>query len=460
MTKQLLFPALLFLSFVPCLGQQDKHYELSLSECEQLALQNNLSIKSAQLGLEVAKAKKTQASHAKILPKFDLRNVWGPIPRARGIVDPETGFVTSPDTATSIPGDLRYFTQLDVDLLQPIFTFGKLSHAVEAAHFGVEADRANLEKSQEEVRLQVRQLYWALVLANELLAVVEEGRNEINKAENKVEEKLDEGSDEVTQNDLFKVQIYKYEVEKRHREALDKIELTKSALRTALGLTDDAELEISTEYLDPLEINLDSLSVYIDIALQNRPDLKQLRAGVNARQALIGVSKSDYYPQFFLGGQLKYNFAKERFDPNNPFLYNPTNYFRPGVVIGANMNLNFWQTRDKVRIAQAEYLKLTRQQQEALNGVKLEVQKIYLGLKQSETNMSESSKALRASENWLRSESMSYDLGVGEVKNLIDAYQANSAMQAEHFENIFNYNVNIARLSKAIGRDLYPNAKE
>lgn len=460
MIKRLLFPALFFLSVFHCLAQEGKQYGLSLPECEKLALQNNLSIKSAQLGLEVAKAKKSQASHAKILPKFDLRNIWGPIPRARGIVNPETGFVTSPDTATSIPKDLRYFTDLDIELLQPIFTFGKLSSAVEAADFGVQADQANLEKSHEEVRLQVRQLYWALVLANELLNVVKDAQEEISKAENKIEEKLDEGSEEVTQNDLFKVQIYRYDIDKRYREALSKIDLTKSALNATLGLPTDSDLAIATEYLEPIETNLDTLTVYVDIALQDRPELTQLRAGVNARQALVGVSKSDYFPQFFLGGQLKYNFAKDRYDPNNPFLYNPTNYFRPGVVIGANMNLNFWQTRDKVRIAQAEYLKLKQQQQEAINGVKLDVQKIYLELKQSETNMDKSSKALKASENWLRSESMSYDLGVGDVKELIDAYKANGAMKAEHFQNIFDYNVNIAKLSKAIGRDLYPSTKE
>ncbi|MFQ5751672.1 MAG: TolC family protein, partial [bacterium] len=361
MVKQNILLIFLIIYYFPpnLFGQENNNrLRLNLAECEKLAFKNNLSIQSAQLSLKTSEAKLTQASHAKILPKFELKNVWGPIPKAGGIVDPETGFVTSPDTNTSIPKDLRYFTQLDVDLIQPLFTFGKLSGLTDAASFGVLADQANIQGKRESVRFQVRQLYWAMVLGKELLRVLQDNDTELKKAENKVEEKLDEGSDEVSQIDLFKLQLFRYEINKRLREVHDKIELTKSALKSTLGLNEDIDFAIETEYLDPLTVRLDSLQVYYDLAIQNRPELTRFRAGLNARRALIRVTKSDYYPQFFFGGQLKYNFAKDRFDPKNPFLNNPTNYFRPGFVLGVNMNLNWMQTRDKVRLAQAEYLEL------------------------------------------------------------------------------------------------------
>lgn len=462
MLKRTFFIVLILMNFrlQTILSQDNNPIILSLSDCEQLALKNNLSIKSAELSLKASQAKFTQASHAKILPKFEVKNIWGPIPKAGGEIDPVTGFVVSPDTATSIPRDLRYFTQVDLDLVQPIFTFGKLSSLTNAAHFGVLADEAKLEGEQENVRFQVRQLYWALVLGKELLAVVEDADKELKKAENKIQEKLDEGSEEVTQTDLFKLQIFRYDVNKRYREILSKIEITKSALRTTLGLNEDVDYEIETEYLDPIIVTLDSLPVYTDVALRKRTELAQLRAGINARRALIGVSKSEYFPQFFFGGQIKYNFAKDRFDPKNPFLYNPTNYFRPGFVVGMNLNLNFMQTRDKVRIAEAEYVQLAQKEKLVLDGIELEVKKAYFALKQAEKNIRDSRKALKASDNWLRSVTMTWDIGVGEVKDLIDAFKANGAMQAEHFQNIFTFNVALAKLSKAIGNDLYAYQKE
>ncbi|MCH7753623.1 TolC family protein [candidate division KSB1 bacterium] len=439
------------------IGQESEKLALSLKECEELAFKNNQKIQDAQLSLKVSEAKRIQASHAKILPKFQVRNIWGPSPIAEGELDPTGGYVISEDVTTSIPEDLRYFTQVDLDLIQPIYTFGKLSWLSIAAEFGVEAGQAGLEKSKEDVRLEVRRLYWALLLGKELLAVIEDTRKEMNQAESKIQELLDEGAEEVSQIDLFKLQIAQYEVNKRNRETLDKIELTKSALRITLGLSENTDYDIETEYLDPLETDLDSLSVYTATALQNRPELAQLRAGVGARRALVGISKSDYYPQFFLGGQIKYNFAKDRFDPKGHFIYNPTNFFRPGIVVGLNWNLNFVQTRDRIRLAQAEYTKLSQKEEPLISGIKLEVKKAYLEVTQAGTNFRESRKALRASDNWLRSESMAWDIGVGEVKDLIDAFKANGSMQAAHLENIFKYNVALAKLSKASGNDLYPN---
>ncbi len=429
---------------------------LTLEQCEELALSGNPNIQDAELGIAVAEAREHQAATAKYLPRFELRNLWGPSQKAEGIVDPVTGFVTSPDTSFA-GSDLRYFTQLDIDLVQPLFTFGRLSSLADAARFGVDAEEARLDAERNTVRFQVRQLYWSLVLGEELLALIRDADAELTKAETQVEEKLDAGSDEVTQDDLFKLQIFRYDVNKRLRDAEDKLALAAAALRAALGIADDVVIEPAVDFLDPLDIAVDSFDVYWQEAQRSRPELARLQAGVQASAALLRVERSNYYPQLFLGGQIKYNFAKDRFDPRNPFLYNPTNYFRPGLALGVNMNLNFWQTRASVRVAEANYQQVAQKVDQANEGLRLEVQKSYLALRQAQSNLEDSRRAARAGDNWLRSATMTFDIGVGEVKDLIDAFRANSAIQAEHLQNIFSFNVAAAELSKVIGRDIYPS---
>ncbi|MFQ5649015.1 MAG: TolC family protein [bacterium] len=434
---------------------QDNHgVVLSLQQCETLAFENNPLLEDARQSLRLAEVKMLQVMHSNILPRFELRNVWGPIPQQRGVYD-STGVLTSPDKPDEF-NELRYFTQVDLHLEQPLYTFGRYSKRSQEAHFSAQAARARVEKRKAETQLQVRQLYWGLVLGQELLPVIVKARDDMTKAENKLEEKLEAGSDEVSQTDLFKLQMFKYEINKRHREALYKLGLARSSLKAAIGLPQQDEFTLETEYLEPLQVELDSLSIYYDLALRNRPELAELRAKTNARYARIEVERSQRYPQFFAGAETKFNFAKDRFDPRNPFVNNSTNYFRPNPFVGVRQNLNFVRTLDKIRLAQIEYELAGQKDQALAKEILLQVKKAYAQVLQARTRLEQSRKALKASDNWLRSASMTFDIGVGETKNLIKASRANSAMQAEHFQNIFLLNTALAELSRVVGKDVYP----
>jgi outer membrane protein TolC len=417
-----------------------------------MALDNSPLLAEARLSLEHARVQHAQARHARFVPGLDVRNVWGPIPKRAAVYQGDV--LTSPDTSFSF-SNLRYFTDLELNIVQPLFTFGKLSGLSRAAHNAVLADEANLQKTEQEVQLKTRELYWGLVMGKELLVIVQKAREDVDKAETKVRDLLDEGSDEITQTDLYKLELFKYEVMKRQREAVVRYETAQSGLRVFLDLDDAVTLDLASEFIEPLDFRRDSLETYYNLALYHRPEVEQLRAGLNARRALLTVANSEFYPQFFVAGQIKYNYAKDVFDPNNPFVYNPTNFFRPGIVVGFRWNLNFVQVRDKSRLAYVEWKQLEQKESFLLDGIKVQVQTAYLQLNESETNLQDSGRALKASQNWLRSESMKWDIGTGEIKDLIDAYKANAAMESDHLQNIFKLNVAIAKLSQAVGRDLY-----
>lgn len=435
----------------PAPGQNDEAAKLSLVECENLAFRNNPLIRDALVDLRFSEAKLTQTRNKRILPTATARNVWGPAPRSRGIFN-DYGVLNSPDTSGI--GTLGFFTQIDVELEQPIYTFGKYAGLASAGFHTVRATEATVRQRENEVRLQVRQLYWGLVLGRELLAVIKDAQSEIRKAENNLQEKLDQGSEDVSQTDLFKLQLFKYEIAKRRRDAVDKLELARATLKLVVGLSETDHLEIETEFIDPVETELAGLDSYVDIALTDQPKLEKLRAEENAKSARIDVARSQYYPQLFVASDISFNYAQNRFDPSNPFRNSSTNFFRPILMAEARINLNYVQTRDKIRIAQAEY-ELAAQKERALaEEIGLEVEKAYLELMANAANMKESRKALRASNNWLRSAAMIFDLGVGEVSAFINAYKANAAMKAEHLQNIFEYNSAVAKMSHVIGHDL------
>ncbi len=437
-----------------CSAQTRDTVRLNLRQLEEQAMQRSPLLAQSRATLRVSEARRTQAGHAGVLPTFTLRQVAGVLPRLRA-EETATGVLFSPDTNTSL-SDMRPFTDVEVNFLQPLYTFGKIGGVKSAARAGVEADEAGVAATEAEVRAQVRGLYWGLKLGDELLRVIEDARRQVDSAQVTVETKLDEGSDDVTQTDLFKIQVFRYEVEKRQREALQKIALARRALGSAIGLEEGTPLALDDAVFAPIGFAVDSLETYFAMALRSRPELRQLDAGIRARSSLVGSASSDYYPQLFVGGQIRWNRAMDRADPRNPFVVNQTNFTRIGAVVGLNWNLNFWQTRDRARVAEFEQSVLEIRKPAAEAGIRLEVEKAWRDLRTAADNVRESADALKATDNWLRSEAQVFDLGVGEVKDFIDAFQANSTMRAEHAENIAAFNTALAALGKAIGRDLYP----
>ena len=50
-------------------------------------------------------------------------------------------------------------------MIQPLYTFGKLSNNREAAERGVAASRAKQAQTKNEIALRVKELYYALVMS-------------------------------------------------------------------------------------------------------------------------------------------------------------------------------------------------------------------------------------------------------------------------------------------------------
>jgi outer membrane protein TolC len=437
------------------LAQEPEVRVLTLADVEELVAANNPLVRGARAEVDVAEARRAQAGHARFLPTFSLTNVWGLLPRVRGEFTSD-GVLVSPDTSTGL-SDLRPFTQVDLEIIQPLWTFGRLAGINDAAAAEVLAATANVAAQTDIATRQARELYWGVVLGGESVRLVEDVIANARRADSVLQAKFDEGSEDVTQNDVFKFRIFEYEINKRHREALDKLALARSTLAAAIGLDDPTGFELAAQYLEPLDVALDSLPAYLELAMDNRPEVEQLNAGMHATRSLVRASVSEYLPQLFAGGQISYNYAMDRFDPRNPFVNNQTNFFRPGVALGLRWNLNFAQTRDKARVARSRYHQLEERRPGLLAGVRLAVEQAFREANRAARDMTGSRQALRASENWLRSETQTFDLGLSEVKDLIDAFRANSAMRAEHLQNIFEFNAAVAALSQAVGADLHPD---
>ncbi|MCZ6635532.1 MAG: TolC family protein [bacterium] len=415
-----------------------------LEACVQRALEIHPGVQAAGVDVEIASSQLDQVRAARFLPKFDWTWVVGPSPEARG---------------NALVGDtnlnsLSVFTFTEATLIQPVYTFGKFRFGQQAAAAGVKVKEAGVLKARQDLEFQVAEIYFGLLLANELVDLALEAREEIQKARAFIDEKLEADEGDFTYTDLARIDRFVYDVEEKVHKAEKGQALARSAMRLLLGLGDRDSVALS-ETLAPVAFEAEPLEAYVD-RRKNRPEMEQLRSGMEATAALAKVAKTDYYPQFFIGAQFKWSYAPNRDDQKSPFANDNFNFVQGGAILGFRQSLSFGMTSARVKKAQLEAEKLRYLHRLADKGFGLEIEEVYRDLLEAKANIAAAQKARRATRRWFFSARDGFNSGLGEAKEMIDAVKEYSIIRAKYHAEVYHFNRAWARLQKVTGHSLVP----
>ncbi|MRR37389.1 TolC family protein, partial [bacterium] len=381
---------------------------LTLDECIRGALATAPELGESQADIELAQSKLEEAKGYRF-PQIEMRGLFGPVPEARG------DQVDSPDGVNDTDS-FTWFARADATLVQPLYTFGKISENMKAATHGIEVDRAKKDQRRNEVALQTKEYYYGVLLARELQEVVKEVRENLDKARGKARELLDKSSPNVDELDIYKLDAFNGEVGKYLAEANKGETLALSALRTRVGLPPEARIDVASERLVPDDETVADLPVYIDEARAKRPEFKQLKEGLQAREALVEAAKAAYYPDIFLAGLLSGAYSPERSRIDNPFITDEFNHFWSGIALGVKWKLDFGITGSKVAGERAQYNRLLATKVYAENNIPLQVKKAWLELKEAEKSIDATRDAYSNAKKWIVSAMANFDFGVGPAK--------------------------------------------
>jgi outer membrane protein TolC len=347
--------------------------------------------------------------------------------------------------------DLSPFNRLEVELTQPIFTWGEISGSVSAAAHGIDVEEAAVAQQELEVALRTGRLYYGMLLAEALGRLAAEAEDIVGRAIGELESQIEEGATDVDEADLFQVQIAEQEVIRRVVEVEQRLHTARSGLARQMLLPEGAVTDAGDRILAPVPFELDDLSVYSRIALMNRPELAGTDAGLEAREALVRVARSDYYPKLFLAATARYGYAADRYRQRNPYVSDPFLSRSVQAGLGFRQNLNFAQTSAKVEQARSEAAEVRHQGDAARQLVLFEVEEAYRNVIVARTAVETGDEALLISREWLQSEEINFDLDIGDAENLVRAVQSNLELQAAQNQFVHDYNLAVLRLLKATG---------
>lgn len=427
---------------------------LSLDECVRMALKAAPELGEADADIALATSRLDEVK-AYRLPQIELMTLAGPAPNAYWS-DVTPKFRT--DRPFSFQ-ELTWFTSADVTIIQPLYTFGKISENMKAATHGIEVDKHRKQQRANEIVQKVHEYYNGLLLAREMKELVLEVEEILIRAREKAQKLLNQGSDTVDEMDLYKLDAFSGMATKYLEEAKKGEALALSALKARMGLPDSARLETGTERLVVIDEEIPNLETYIENARRRRPEFQQISEGLKARSALVEAAKANYYPDIVVGGLASWAYSQKRDRIDNPYITDPFNHFYAGIGLGVRWKLDFGITGAKVSGERAQYNRLVSTKEYADTNVPLQVKMYYLNLIEARNSAMATRSAYLNAKKWAVTAVANFDFGMGPAKDIFEALQAYSTMRADFFRSIYNYRIADANLAYATSEPLSSHDK-
>jgi outer membrane protein len=433
---------------------------LTLKQLTAMALAYSPAVKATKSEVSLAGEQKNEA-HAYRWPQFDAMATGGLVPNAsRGEVRQvgENKTLFYPDPKDKLHG-VNVFGNLTFALVQPLYSFGKIAFREEAAANNIEVKKAGVDLKKGEVTVQVAQAYYGLILSNQGKDAVKDARTYLSDARERISRLLHANSPNVKESDQYRLAMYEGSVEKFAAQAEEGSKVAYQALRALTGATQDFQVP---QDLPAPAAPAGGLDHYIRLALDLRPEFKQLKHGLVARQLLVDAAKADRYPSFFLAVVGQVAGAPGRDYNPDPYVNDFFNDNGAVPMVGAKWHFDFGILKAKVGQARAELDKLRHTEKLALMGIPVEVAKDYGKVKETYQGSQGLQKAYINARRWLVTSFSNFDMGLGKMEDIFQAFERYGSFRGDYLMSLFDYNLAVAQLDKTSGaflRDLPAEGK-
>ncbi|UZJ41245.1 TolC family protein [Prosthecochloris sp. SCSIO W1101] len=267
--------------------------KLSLDQSLKLARESNYALKAAKARVDQAEARYVQSRKA-LLPKVTLSETFIATddPASVFTYKLRQGSIAAADFNPAVlnnPDDISNFN-LGVEVMQPIFNrdaaFGR-----SAASLSKISQEHMLRRSEETIALEVKKVYYGLVLARKNLDAVKSSIRAMQLHDSEAAKAYSKGL--ITKSDKLSTAVRIAELTEQKMMTEDEIRSAKDGLRFLLRL--DSDMDIVP--LDGLET--DNIVIPADEPLmsESRADLKALEAYADAAGYQYDMAKAKRLPR-------------------------------------------------------------------------------------------------------------------------------------------------------------------
>ncbi len=264
----------------------------SLAECLALAERNHPNLWAARARLGFARAQLSEAQYTPYFAGWSVSATTGVLPQITGSPFLTQSVITSKNINGF--GGLEPFANVSFSGTLPLYTFGKISNAIDAADANVRVNEWDLEKYRQQTRMDVRRAFFGLQFARDAHVVLGDAVERLKKGVDGIKQKADRGERGVQPTDVYRLEAYYEEINARSGEPVKGETFALAALRFMTGV--ETGFDVVDEPLKRPDRPLVGVTQYLAAARLFRPEINMARAGVVARESLVGLARARYFP--------------------------------------------------------------------------------------------------------------------------------------------------------------------
>lgn len=405
----------------------------TLSQCIDSALQNNISLQNQRNQYATQRLSYNQQKQ-NLLPSVsgNVGQSWS-FGRATG-ADNVTITQNMANTSFGVSANLMLFDGLG------------MKYRIDEARATMQANEAETEKLEADIRMNISTMYLQVLLNKELLAVADTQLQTTLFSLNRSRELVNEGR--LAEGEFFTLQAQYAREELSKTQAANNLQLSLLNLAQAMNIYQPIEsFDIVTP--EPAELD-DSLlptnnEVYA-LALQNRPEIKAAQAKIRAQENAVRGAKSAYSPSLSASASFGTGYYHNYGGTNDDFATQLGNNL--STRVGLNLSIPIFdrmQTPNNVSRQKIMLDNMQLQIESTKQTLRKEIDQAYYNATAAQAQKLSAQKAVNSAQEALRYAQQKYEAGRAsayEYNNAKNSYvQASSQYLQAKYDFIFKLKI-------------------
>ena len=326
-----------------------------------------------------------------------------------------------------------------INVSWPIWTFGKVEGAIDAARYQKNIADLNVYKTEADTKLAAVQAYYQYLEAVKLAEVQAQSVTDYASHLNNVQQQFDAGI--VAKLDVLSSNVSLANAKQKSIAADNTRDVAEANLNNIMRVPMNTTLNPLDKNFPEPEFDL-TMEQAILMAQKYRWELVEADYGVKAAEAALRSAKAGYLPTVSVGGGYSWKEASV------------TAVDKDDWAVQGGLSWSLWDggaTQASVKKADAAVKTAQETLLQAREKIELEVRQDYLNVLSYKEQIRAAEASVAQAEEAYKIATVRYSSGVGINLDVLDAELALNTARTNYITALYNYNIGLATLEHAMG---------